>query len=146
MQQSDKLFIVGFLVVIVAIVGLLTYFVVAPKMVEPFTEFYVLGSNGNLTDYPLILTLGETGNITLGIINHEQKTTTYIVVVNLDNKTIKTIDDVTLVSEENWNANCSFTPQISGDRIQLTLELYKDDDLTAPYRNLQLWINVQQQP
>ncbi len=141
MHRSDKLFIVGFLAGIVVVGSLTVYLVSAPKTGEQFTEFYMLGSNGKIADYPSNLTLGENGTVTLGIVNHEYENVTYKIVITVDNDTIDTISNITLSNEMTWEQNYTFTPQKTSDKINLGFELYREG-LATPYRSLQLWITV----
>ena len=141
MRKSDKLFAIGFLVATVAVGGLTVYLVSAPKIGERFTEFYVLGSNGKLADYPVNLTLGENGTVTLGITNHEYETATYRITISLDNQTLETIDNIQLSHEMNWSQNYTFTPKVTGEKMDLEFNLCKED-IEEPYRSLQLWITV----
>lgn len=142
MHRSDKLFIIGFLAGLVVVGGLTVYLVSAPKIGERFTEFYLLGSNGKIADYPTNLMLGENGTVILGIVNHEYENVTYRIVISLDNSTIGTLNNITLSNEMTWEQNYTFTPQKTGDKMNLGFELYKEG-LDEPYSNLQLWITVQ---
>jgi len=45
--------------------------VAAPKAGEHFTEFYVLGVEGETDNYPSELVVGQEATVTLGIVNHE---------------------------------------------------------------------------
>ena len=141
MRRLDKLFIVGFLAGIVIVGGVAVYLVSAPKIGQQFTEFYVLGSNGQLADYPTNLTLGENGTVTLGVVNHEYENVTYRIVITLNNSTIGTLNNITLSNGVTWDQNYTFTPQKTGDNMNLGFELYKEG-LDTPYRSLQLWITV----
>ena len=140
-HRSDKLFIVGILIAIVLVGSLTAYLASTPKIGERFTEFYMLGSNGKLADYPTNLTLGENSTVTLGITNHEYQNVTYKIVISLDNSTIQTSNNITLSNENTWEQNYTFTPEKTGDKINLEFELYREG-LDTPYRTLQLWITV----
>jgi uncharacterized membrane protein len=141
MPRTDKLFLVGFLVGIVAVGSLTAYLASAPKIGEQFTEFYVLGSNGKLADYPTNMTLGENGTVIIGITNHEYENVTYRVALSIDNQTLETINNIQLCHEANWTQNYTLTLQEAGDRMKLEFRLYKGDT-DEPYRSLQLWITV----
>lgn len=60
---------------------------VLPTKQESFTEFYILGSSGTTIDYPKNITLGETSNVTIGLINQEHKIIDYTIEVWLINQT-----------------------------------------------------------
>jgi uncharacterized membrane protein len=141
MHKSDKLFIVGFLVGMVTVGGVAVYLVSAPKTGQKFTEFYMLGSNGQLADYPTNLTLGESGTVTLGVVNNENENATYRIVITLDNRTIGAFNNIALSNGATWQQNYTFTPAKTGDNMNLGFELYRGG-LDTPYRSLQLWITV----
>jgi uncharacterized membrane protein len=60
-------------------VASLIYVMITPKTGEKFTEFYLLGSDGNATGYPSNLTIGENANVIIGLVNHEYKTINYTI-------------------------------------------------------------------
>ncbi len=141
LPKVEKIFLLGFTLAIVVVSGLTVYIASAPKIDEQFTEFYMLGINGELADYPVNLTLGDTGVIIVGLTNHEYETVNYTLIVRLNNQTIQTIDNIFIDHKMNWTQNCSFTPTITG-KLNLDLQLYKNADFEQPYRSLKLWVNV----
>jgi uncharacterized membrane protein len=141
MHKFDKLFLAGIITAIVLVGSFTSYIAVAPKTGEQFTEFYVLGANGKLADYPLNLALGQNGTIILGITNHEYENVTYKIVIKLENQTLTTIDNIQLTHEANWSQNYTFTPDKTGSQMKLGFQLYKENT-DEPYRSLQLWVTV----
>ncbi len=141
-RKADKLFVIGFLVSIMVVGSLMVYLVSTPQTGQQFTEFYVLGSNGQLSDYPTNLTIGENATLALCIVNHESENVTYHIVITLNNSTIETINNITLSNGETWDQNYTLTPTKTGDNMNLSFLLYREG-LDTPYRSLQLWINVQ---
>ena len=83
-MKLDKTISVILLVLLIVLIAATVYITVNPKSGEKFTEFYVLGQNGQAGNYPTNLTLGETGNVTVGIVNHEQTATNYNMVIKLN--------------------------------------------------------------
>jgi len=55
----------------VVAVGATVYIIVNPSPNERFTELYILGANNQAGDYPSNISLNEPGNVTIGIVNHE---------------------------------------------------------------------------
>jgi uncharacterized membrane protein len=47
-----------------------------------------------------------------------------------------------LESNETWEKNLTFIPEKSGDNMKLEFLLYKEDNFTAFYRELHMWVNV----
>ena len=81
MSVLDKALTVGIVVMLIASVVCLVYIIVVPREGERFTEFYVLGSTGKMSDYPLNITAESMHNITVGVVNHEHEDVDYTLVV-----------------------------------------------------------------
>ncbi len=145
MSRANMIMLMAF-VAFVAVAGSLTvYFVSMSRVGERFTEFYVLGPNGKISDYPLNLTLGENGTIIIGIVNHEYQEVGYNISVKLDNETLAAIGIVRLRNEEAWQQNFTFTPEKIGEKMKLEFLLYADiESWEEPYRSLQLFATVRQ--
>ncbi len=108
---------------------------------EKFTEFYILGPTGKAYDYPTKLAVGESGEIIVGVVNHEYQPVNYKLIVKIDeyiiyNTTIK------LKNGEKWEKRITFTPTRSGENQKLQLLLYRLPNETKPYRSLHLFLNV----
>ena len=128
---------------LVLAVGLTVYIACTPPVGERFTEFYLLGRSGKAYGYPTNLTVGEIGNVIVGVVNHEYEDVSYSVVVKLENETVETIDDIELKHDVGWEWNCTFAPEQIGDRMKLEFLLFRDD-VKETYRSLHLWITVQE--
>jgi len=115
-----------------------------PETTEPFTEFYILGPDGNASGYPTNLTVNESGEVIVGITNHEHRTQSYTVLVALANSTV---EQTTRVADgETWERQVAFSPRTVGQQ-QVEILLYKGDAVNptaSPYRQLRLWVNVTQ--
>ena len=134
---SSAILILSILLAISATV----YVIFEPKPeVEFFTQFYILGSGGMLSDYPINLTSGETGNLTIGIVNHENKQTTYNLVVTSDG-IVQTNQVITLNNNQSVQIPFNFTAGQPGNR-EMVFNLYKSPDDNNSYRNLHLWLNI----
>ena len=83
-RLRDK--ILSLLLVVTAAGAVITlgYAIASPKMGEHFTEFYVLGNQGKAAAYPRTLSLGEKGEVILGIINREGRNMAYRVSVKIN--------------------------------------------------------------
>ena len=66
---------------VVAVAGVVYVAVNPPETTDPYTEFYVLGPDGNASEYPTRLAPGETDEVILGVSNHEYQVGLYHVVV-----------------------------------------------------------------
>jgi uncharacterized membrane protein len=129
-------------VLILGSIGTLAYAIVTPKQGEKFTEFYVLGQDGKAEGYPTELSIGETGEVILGIINHEgEDNVVYSVELCIDGALKQTIGPLTLADEEKWESEVSFTPNKIGQNQKVEFKLYRQGEDT-PYKVLYLWIDV----
>jgi uncharacterized membrane protein len=114
-----------------------------PETGDPYTEFYILGPEGNASGYPTNLTVGETGEFIVGISNHEQQELTYTVALRVDNRTLET-RTVSVGDGETWEESMSFTPESAGEK-RLRILLYRSESAggtAEAYRSLRLFVNV----
>lgn len=58
-------------------VCIFSYAILAPRQLETYTEFYMLGENDAVADYPRNAALNEDIPLTIGIINHEYQSMKY---------------------------------------------------------------------
>lgn len=130
------------IIVIFLIIGLLGifYIILTPNETEKYTEFYLLGQNGNAGDYPTNLTTGESGNLTVGVVNQEHSTSSYQMIIIRNNKTLKT-ENFTLMNGQKKEIPFEFTAEYSG-QYKLEFNLYKLPDNITVYRSLFLLVNV----
>jgi uncharacterized membrane protein len=127
------------IVLVLAICGTILI-VVLPQPGEPFTELFLLGPSGTASDYPTNLTVGQTGNVTVGVVNHENADANYTLVVRLGNATVAT-QAFSLANNEPWNYSVSFAPTHSGMGQKLEFDLYKGSDPSV-YRSVYLYLTV----
>ena len=124
----------------------------AESLKEPFTEFYILGPDGTAENYPIDYVLGENGTVIIGIINHEQKPVNYTLEVRLEDMPLPLSDiwkNICLGNNETLEKAVTITPPFEGTNMKLQFLLYNNDkkdmleeNVSIPYRNLNLWINV----
>jgi uncharacterized membrane protein len=127
------------IVLVLAIFGTVLI-IVLPQPGEPFTELYLLGPAGKAADYPTNLTVGQTGNVTVGVVNHENTNANYTLVVRLDNATVAT-RSFSLANNEKWQDSIAFKPTHRGTGQKLDFNLYKGSDPNV-YRSVYLYLNV----
>lgn len=132
------------LVLVLAVIGAIAasvYFLTKPGVEEPFTDFYILGSEGEMGDYPREVFLGDTVEVTIGIENHEQAPVGYRLMAAIDEEEIAGIESIELGSDEKWSDEISFSPLKAGENQLVEFTLYKDNE-TDPYRKLHFWLDV----
>jgi uncharacterized membrane protein len=114
--------------------------IVLPQPTEPFTELYLLGPGGKASGYPTNLTVNQTANVTVGVVNNENADVNYKLVVMLANNTITT-KSFSLANKEKWQDSISFAATARGSGQKLTFDLYKEGTADV-YRSVYLVINV----
>ena len=140
-SQRDKINSVILVIFILLVISMAAYMILSPKNDEQSTEFYILGSGGNAYNYPTNLTVNQTGNLYVGIINNEGSTITYAMEVRLDNNTLST-QNITLKKNEKIEIPYSFKVKDSGQNHKLEFLLYKLPNDKNIYRYLSLQSNV----
>src|SRR5665647_1324278 len=105
-------------ILLLAIAGTILI-VLFPQPSEPFTELYLLGPGGKASGYPTNLTVGQTGNVTVSVVNHENANVDYRLVATLANKTVTT--KTFSLANGPWEDSISFTPTTRGAEQKLSL-------------------------
>ena len=139
--KIDRILTVILVISIIMSVSVLAYVVVTPKQGEKFTEFYILGPEGMADNYPINFSVGQTGNLIVGVVNHEYETVNYTVDLILANETLKSLR-LQLKHNGTWEQDVEFTPDHIGNNSKLILFLYRNDNFTEPYRSLHLWLDI----
>lgn len=140
-QGIDRILTLILILSIMASIITLIYVIVTPKQGEKYTEFYILGDNGKAQGYPTLMEAGKTSSVIVGITNQEYVLTNYTMNISLENDTLNTMQ-VQLMHNSTWEEKVLFTPEKTGDNLKLEFLLYKENNFTAPYRDLHLWVNV----
>ena len=111
--------------------------VLCPGPGETYTEFYLLGPSGMMQGYPTNFTLGNEQSVIVGITNHEDRDVNYTLVARLnDSQTSDTLytGTVAVANGENVQKTIALTPNRTGNDTRIDFLLYRDNDLTTPYR------------
>jgi uncharacterized membrane protein len=140
-MKLDKTVSSILIILLVAAVIATVYIIVNPSPGEKFTELYILGAGDKAGNYPTNLSVNEIGNLTLGVVNHEQNTTTYNLVETLNGVTLSN-QNITLNNNETKQINFSFQPTQVGNNQTLEFKLYKLPNTDTVYRSVFLYVNV----
>ncbi len=143
--RTDKILSVLLAIVILGALGTLVYVITMPKTGEKFTEFYILGLDGQAANYPMDLEPDTTGKVIMGIINQEQDTVSYWVEIKIEGVTDNTIGPIVLASGNKWESMVSFTPRNIGENQKVEFLLYKGER-SQLYGTLHLWMDVKEAP
>jgi uncharacterized membrane protein len=156
------------IVTLFSMIGIFGYTIAKPKIGETFTDFYIMGLNGQSLDYPKQYTLkngqvtkviysdgtidttGKEGQITLGIVNHENQTVIYSIKMTIDNEpvaitlgqmAIDVLGPIELQQEETWEKDIGIVPKHTGNNQKVELLLFIGTK-SVPEYNLHFWTNV----
>jgi uncharacterized membrane protein len=138
-ERLDKTLVLVLLVVLVASL-VATGYLIATPIGGAYSELYLLGSSGKASEYPTNLTVNQTTNVTVGVVNHENANANYTLVVTLDNATVAT-RSFSLANNEQWENSVAITPDRTGQDMKLSFLLYEDNN-AAPLETTHLWVNV----
>lgn len=134
------------LLILIAISVCLTAYVIsAASHGDPFTEFYLLDSNGTANDYPREFIMYEPQPVLVGVVNHEHRDMDYDLIVMLENATQSyTLYEERIMLADNaaWTKRVDIAPPINGTKMKLDFKLFANGDMSVPYRNCYLYINV----
>ncbi len=139
-SRTGKILSAVLILSIILAISTTAYIIVKPKEGESFTEFYILGPDGKASNYPTNLTPGQEGKVTIGIVNHENKNTSYRLVVT-SNNTVQLEQTISLKDGQKMEIPFNFTAGEPGER-KMEFLLYKLPDNNNIYRSLHLWINI----
>jgi uncharacterized membrane protein len=128
MDGITKMLTIVLVIVIVGAIGVVSYIMVTPREGEKFTEFYILGPGGEAKDYPTAANLGEPVDVIIGIINHEQETTSYRIVISIGTAELKEINIQPLENDEKWEEQVSFIPEEAGNEQRIDFHLFKNNE------------------
>ena len=141
-NRLDKALAVVLALSVVAAVSVAGYVITQPKMEERFTEFYILGVEGMAADYASEAIVGETVEVTVGIINRQHETTSYRLILMFNDVEIDDRGPIVLEHGDEWEQTVDFKATRVGNNQELELLLYRDV-APEPYLGpLRLWIDV----
>ncbi|MEE8413708.1 MAG: DUF1616 domain-containing protein [Dehalococcoidales bacterium] len=140
-SRLDRTLFVALALIIFSGIAALFYSVGVPMTAERFTEFYLLGNEGQADNYPTELMTGDEATVKVGIINREQETASYSLEIRINGVQNNTRGPFVLEQDEKWEETISFRPETAGNDQKVEFLLYKSGQSEA-YLSLHLWINV----
>ena len=156
------------LVAVIIATGVLGYTVFASKDREKYSEFYILGLNGKAHEYPLEFVMqdhrviqvnydlginstpGEWGEVTIGIVSHQQQKVSYSLKININGEAadvnysgivVPEIKSIELSPGDKWEGMIGFAPRKTGDNQKVEFLFFQDNG-AVPEDILQLWIKT----
>jgi len=121
---TGRVLAIFLLVAVLTAAGSLGYAVTGPGPGDRYTEFYVMGSGGEATDYPRETSAGQAVYVTLAIVNHEHEPTGYRVDIVTGGETIRSLTTGTLDHNQEWQAQAGFVLDEPGENQKVEFRLY----------------------
>lgn len=141
-SRGQRILTVALLVVlVVATAGVVAVAVSPPETTDPFTEFYLIGADGNASDYPTALSTGETATVVVGISNHEHERVDYRLRV-LWNDAATLDRNVTVGDDRTRELNLSVTAPDDPGEYRLRFRLAGGTVENGTDQRLRLWVRV----
>jgi uncharacterized membrane protein len=138
---TDKVLTTILIAAILGGIASLGYTIASPASGRGFTEFYIVGPDGEAGNYPANLVIGQEGEVRIGIISRERETTSYQITTEIDGARQAETSPLILTPDEKWEGVMGFTPEKVGDNQKVAFSLYKNETI-EPYLELFLWIDV----
>jgi uncharacterized membrane protein len=108
---------------------------------QHLTEFYILGETGLADDYPRQVESGKIQTITVGIDNQEKDEISYWVEARQGTQLVGIGGPYALKPGEEITAPIDIILTESGEDVEVVFLLHRDSE-EAPYRSLELWLEV----
>src|SRR5208337_4219718 len=99
--------------------------------------------DGMADNYNTTYTLGDQHPVIVGVADHEYRNVTYDLVISLNNSgNVSQLhsEQLTLADNQTWEKTISLQPDQIGNDMEMEFLLYADGNMTAPYRELHLWV------
>jgi uncharacterized membrane protein len=112
-------------------------FELKPK--DKYTEFFILGEENKAENYPTNLKIGDDGKVIVGMVNHEQGRTDYLLKAEINGE-FTYQEPLELNDGEKTLRTISFKPLYTGEK-RLELTLFRNGD-SEPYLSLRLYLEV----
>jgi uncharacterized membrane protein len=139
-KSLNRLLLAVLALAVLGTAAALIYAITAPPA-EKFTEFYILGAEGEAKNYPKQLKVGEEASLTLGIINREQTPVSYRVEISIDGVKQGEVGPISLASNEKREQAITFTADKAENTQKVEFLLYKEDQ-SEVIESLYLVVNV----
>ncbi len=133
----DKVLTAILIIMSILAVGMIYYVISMPKTEERFTEFYIINQSGGTYNYSV--KLHSPTNMTVGVVNHEYEHVNYTVKIVID-KDILASKELSLNHSDKWEKNVTLLLNTEYGNMKLEFLLFKENNLTSPYRDLHLWV------
>lgn len=123
------------------LIGVTTWKIQQPIPSQEFTEFYILGPDGRVNDYPTMMMVGRANRLNIGVVNREGGDRTYHLVVLQDGAPIGSAGPLTLGHGQRWEGQVEVIPTMPAQGSRLEIHLFRDSEVN-PLHKLRLVVDV----
>jgi uncharacterized membrane protein len=139
MSRSGKVLAGGFLLLMLAFA--IMALIMISRLQPAYTEFYLLGEQGQAQEYPREVMQGGEIQVRVGVENHEGTATTYRIAAVLDQTVLSQNDGFILQPDQVYIEDMILRIDTPASDASIQLLLFRADE-TTPYRTLRLWLRV----
>ena len=141
---TNKILFITLAIAILGAVGTLVYVSATPGIEESYTEFYLLGSDNKMKDYPKEAVVREEVKVVVGIVNHEYKMVNYRITVTINGMSNTNVVPLVLSHNEVWEQTVTVIPRLTGDNQKVEFFIYRNEESKPYLEPLHLWLNVKE--
>jgi uncharacterized membrane protein len=134
-----------YFVLVLLVIAFCTYLGNSINHGPKFSEFYILGSDSNLANYPIEVLIGDPLTTQIGVINHTHKVMPYTVYYCIESE-CSIIKNITLRQGENWISYLEIPLDMMPGVHKITFVLAEEDQQMKDSYELHLWIQVVDRP
>jgi uncharacterized membrane protein len=142
-DRTNRFLALILMLAVAAALAAMVYAIATPRSKETFTEFYLLGPDGDLSGLPTEITKGDSVTITLRVVNYEQADVRYRI-KRAGDADREQITSIRLSHDESWEQPYTFTLTGPGESRNIVFLLFKEG-VEEPYRSLHLWITAKEE-
>jgi len=114
-SHSERILAIVLTSCIIFSAGLVLYMIANPTDDAPHTNFYLLDQNHEIENLPKYLSINETGNVIVGIVNHEEGMVNYSLIASIDNGTFPMIYNPTSPIDMDAHGNSMMNVTLAND-------------------------------
>ena len=134
--KLEKVLFISLTVAILVAIGVLGYTIATfNQHDEQYTEFYVLNLEGEFGGYPKQVTLGQSVDVLVDVVNHERQPTSYRILSTIDGIKNSEVYAGILANGEKFQKEVRIVPSLTGNNQKAEFSLYKNDELDAYYED-----------
>lgn len=125
--------------VIISMLGVVTYFSFAPKSEKTFTQFYIVNQDGSLYS-PADATAGDDISIIVGVRNNERNHVNYRIQALVNSRDYREFKSISLMNGQEWKESITI-PTETNLRTEVEFLLFKNNEDTPYLESLRVWID-----